>query len=258
MVMRWVAVGATLLLQLLLVTLSALWAAAAAAEPGSGPRETVDQTFTTVRPNTPTGGSFSASFHAAGDPQGTPPFQTRMVVHPPRGMRYDTSVPDRCTAPDIQLEIMGPAACPRGSRLGGGTIEGLVLAPFAHFVLDHYHHRVYVLNNTNEEIVLIESEGFTVVRGHLSPDGTMDFTQPTCFPVPPVGGCLDNYVIQLKNAIAMAPYTKTSGGRLRSYATTPPRCPTRHYWRTTVQFWWSDGSTDTVVTKQACRAGNSG
>ena len=260
MVNRQLLLRAGLLLLVQLTALAAVWPAGALAEPGSGPRETVDRTFTTMRPDSPTGGTFSASYHAAGDPQGNPPFLRRMVMHLPRGMRFDTSVPDRCTASDVQLEIMGPAACPAGSRLGGGTVEGLVLTPFAHdIVLDHFRHPVHLLNNTNEEIILIESEGFTVVRGHLSPDGsTWDYTQPTCFPAPPVGGCLDDYVLQLKNSVATAPYTRISGGRLRSYATTPAKCPESHYWRTTVQFWWGDGSADSVVSRQPCRPGRSG
>jgi hypothetical protein len=251
--MRHPILRAALLVQLL-CALSALLLAGAAAKPGSGPRETVDQRFTTKRPNSPTGFSFAAGYHAAGDEHGNPPVMRRMVVYPPRGLRYDTSVPDRCSASDIALQIMGPAACPAGSRLGGGTVEGLILMPFAHqFVFDHFKHKVYVLNNANEQIVLIESEGFTVVRGEIRPDGSIDWVLPACFPSPPVGECVDDYITQLKTSTTLAPYTRTSRGRLRSYATTPPKCPARGYWRTRVRFWWADGSLDRVVTRQPCR-----
>jgi hypothetical protein len=50
--MRHRGVRVWLLVQLL-AALSALWAAGAAAESGSGPRETVDQTFTTTHPSSP-------------------------------------------------------------------------------------------------------------------------------------------------------------------------------------------------------------
>src|SRR4051794_3243056 len=72
---------------LLLCVLCALLPAGASARPVSGPRETVDQTFTTPRPHTPAGAAFSATYHAAGNPQGNPPFLKRMIFDLPRGMR---------------------------------------------------------------------------------------------------------------------------------------------------------------------------
>jgi hypothetical protein len=251
--MRHPVLRAGLLVQLL-CGLSALWASGAAAQPGTGPHETVNQRFTTTRPSAPTGLSFTGTYHAAGNTEGNPPFMRRIVFYPPRGMRYDTSVPKRCSASDIELRVMGPAACPAGSRLGSGTVEGLILMPFAHdVVFDHFKHNVEILNNTNEQILLIKSEGYTVVRGHIRPDGSMVWNTPACFPTPPVGNCVDDYVLQLKSSTVLPPYTRTSHGRVHSYATTPPRCPARGYWRTTVRVGWTDGSADSVVTRQPCR-----
>jgi hypothetical protein len=233
--------------------LCAVCAATAPAQPTTGPRETVDQRFTTTRANSPTGGGYTGVYHAAGDPQGNPPYLRRMVFYPPPGMRYDTSVPERCTAPDAQLEVMGPDACPAGSRLGGGTTEGLFFEPIRHdFVFDHFQHTLDVLNNANEQILLVKSEGFTVVRGRLRPDGSFEFDPPTCFPAPPTGRCVDDYILQLKSSTFLAPYTTTSRGRVRSYATTPPTCPAEGSWSTTLRFWWADGSVDRVVSKQPC------
>src|SRR5689334_13096825 len=130
-------------------------AAPAVAEPGSGPRETVDQSFTATTPATPTGLHFSSSYHAAGDPSAPPPAMERMVFYPPRGFRYDTAVPGQCTATDAQLELQGPAACPSDSHIGDGTTEGLFLYPFAHdYVFDHFTHHLDVMNNANEQIML--------------------------------------------------------------------------------------------------------
>jgi hypothetical protein len=235
--------------------LCSLWVGAAAAEPASGPRENVDESFTTTAPGAPTGVGYTGSYHAPGDDSGNPPYMRRMVFFPPRGMRFDTSVPDRCTASDLELELRGPAACPAGSRLGEGRAEGLFFQPVTHsFLVDHYDHHVDVLNNTNEQILLVESEGFTVVRGKIRRDGSIEFRSPTCFPAPPVGGCADDYILQLKSSTTQPPYTKTtSRGRVRSYATTPPRCPARGYWQTKIGFWWADGSVDRVVSRQPCR-----
>jgi hypothetical protein len=237
----------------LLWALSALSPAVAAAQPGSGPRATVDQRLTTKHPSSPAGVSYTASYHAAGNAHGNPPPMRRMVFYPPHGLRYDTSVPARCSAPDPELEVMGPDACPPGSRLGGGTVEGLFFVPFAHnLVFDHYKHTVDVMNNTNQQVVLVKSEGFTVVRGQLRPDGSMEFTPTMCFPASPTGKCADNYIIQLASSNVLPPYKRIVGGHVRSYVTTPAKCPARGYWRTTVKFWWANGAVDSVVTRQPC------
>jgi hypothetical protein len=176
-----------------------------------------------------------------------------MVIHPPPGMRYDTAVPDQCTASDGDLSFRGPAACPPGSRLGDGSTTGELQFPVANgFVLDRYWHRVYVLNGVNEQIVLVESEGFTVVRGKFRPDGAIDWDLPTCFPTLPGSDCIDEHLVQLTTSTMLPPYTESSDGRVRSYATTPPNCPDTGAWQTTVELTWSDGSVDDVVTTQPC------
>jgi hypothetical protein len=181
-----------------------------------------------------------------------------MIFYPPRGMRYDTSVPARCSATDVQLQVLGPDACPAGSRLGGGTVDGIFYEPIGHsFVFDRYHHTVDVMNNANEQIVLVKAEGYSVVRGRVRPDSSIEFNPPTCFPTPPTG-CFDDYILQLKASTVLPKYTKTSHGFVRSYATTPPRCPTTGLWRSTIKIWWGDGAVDSVVTKQPCTRPRSG
>src|SRR5947209_3303577 len=104
-----------------------------------------------------------------------------MVFYPPPGMRYDRTVPAQCSAPDPELEVFGPAACPPGSQLGAGTTEGLFFAPVTHsFVFDHYTHSMDVFNSPDGEIRLIKSEGYTVVHGRARPDGSIEYDSPTC------------------------------------------------------------------------------
>lgn len=242
------------LLVCLLLALSGIWAAGATAEPVSFPRGTVDHTFTTTSPGSPTGISHSAKFHAAGDEQGNPPYSPRVTFHPPVGFRFDTGVPDQCTASDFELQLRGPEACPPGSRLGQGTVEGIVQSPFADEIeFQHFTLPEYLLNNAGEQIVLVESDlGYTVTRGKFLPDGSIYFVHPTCFPVPPTG-CLDDNVLVLSDALMFPPYTKATPDGVRSYATTPPRCPAGGKWTFTIDYYWSDGSVDNVVTKQPCR-----
>ena len=232
---------------------SLLVTSAVAAQPGTGPREKVNQRFTTRHPGSATGLSLTARFHAAGDPKGPPPYLERMVFNPPGRMHYDTSVPEQCSAPDAELRVMGPGACPAGSLIGSGTTEGLLQVPVGSgFTFDHFHHHVYLMNNANEQILLIHSEGYTVVRGEIRPNGSSVWNTPTCFPAPPTG-CVDDNVLQLKSSTAIAPYKRTVGGHVKSYATTPGKCPRRGYWRTKVRLRWSNGKVDHVVSKQPCR-----
>jgi hypothetical protein len=234
--------------------IGALWTASAVAQPASGPRETVDQEFTTTSPATPTGLKFTATYHGAGDPSGNPPFMRRMVFDPPGTMRFHTGVPPQCAASDPELQLLGPDACPAGSVLGTGTAEGLILEPVAHdFVFDHFKHDLYVVNGRRQQIVLIKSEGYTVLRGRIRDDGSQVFTPPTCFPAPPTGRCVDDYVVQLGTSTDLPEYTRMIDGKIRSYATTPSTCPDGGYWRTRIHFDWSDGARDSVVSRQPCQ-----
>src|SRR5436190_1983975 len=156
-----------LLMQLLLAAAVA-WPVSVAASPASGPHETLDNRYTTTEPNAAAGFDFTGSYHAAGDPAGNPPYMRRMVFYLPPGLRYDTSVPKRCAASDLELATFGTAACPSGSRLGGGTSTTSFLGFTSTTSVDF-------LNNTDEQIILARSPGLsTVSRGRISPDGSVD------------------------------------------------------------------------------------
>jgi len=220
------------------------WPAAAAAEPVSFPHGTIDQEFTVAQPGAATGSSFTGSYHAADDPNGDPPYMRRMTFYPPAGTRYDTTVPKRCRASDEELELGGPAACPEGSRLGGGTATGKFMGSVNTLPVD-------VFNNTGEVIMVISSPGvFTVSRGKLGADGTTEFSSPTCYPSVSVAGCPVDNALQLGSTVTMPAYVRDG----RSYLTAPPECPASGYWDSTVRFWWADGTEDTVPMQQACAA----
>jgi hypothetical protein len=235
-----------LLIQLLLVS-SSFALGSAAAEPVSGPRETLDYRLTTTHTSAPAGWAFTGTYHAEGDPNGLPPYMRKMKSYHPPGMRIDTSVPGRCSASNLELAVRGADACPADSRLGGGTtwisFMGGVPRPAA---LD-------LFNNTNEQIIVGRSPGLaTIARGRIYPDGSVEYASPTCYPsVPPLGCPVDN-ALQVKSAITVPLYTRSVGGQVRSYLTTPPECPAAGYWETPVRFWWADGAVDTVVTRQSC------
>ena len=235
------------LIQVMLV-LAIVAPAPAAATPVSGPRETVDSRLTTKRPNAAAGFRYTGRYHAAGDPNGDPPYMRKMVSYNSKGLRYDTSVPARCSATDLELALRGMDACPPGSRIGGGTAKGKFMG-FPPTTLD-----VDVVNNTGEQIIILRSPVFaTVARGRIHPDGSVEFASPTCFPALQPPGCPVDNALQLGSDITVPPLTRSSNGIRRSYLTTPPYCPASGYWRTPIRFWWADGAVDTVVTRQRCK-----
>src|SRR5439155_8135456 len=125
-------------------------------------------------------------------------------------------------------------------RLGGGQLMGLWLGRFrSTFQMDMF-------NNTGEQVVVARSPMIaTVVRGRVAPDGSsIQWDSPTCWPTPPTG-CQADDALQLGAVQRVPPYTRRVNGRVRSYITTPPRCPRRGYWRTPVRLWWADGTMDT-------------
>jgi hypothetical protein len=218
------------------------WPAHAAAEPVTFAHGTIDQQLSTTQPGSPAGSHFAGAYHAAGDPGGDPPYMRRMTFYPPPGLRYDTSVPGRCTATDAELQVRGPAACPADSRIGGGKVTGKAMGNVT--TLD-----VEVFNNTGEVVMVIASPGlYTVSRGKIGADGSQTFDSPTCFPH--VGGtpCAVDNVVQLGSDVTFPPYVRDG----RSYLTTPPECPASGHWESTVRFWWKDGTEDTVVLRHPC------
>ena len=231
-----------------LLSVLAFAAAPAMAGSGSGPREDIEQSLTTTAPNAPTGLNWTGRYHAAGDPSQPPPPMRKMVFYSAPGMTINTNVPEKCTATDAELSLRGPAACPPGSKLGQGTADGIFYYPFSDQVFDQFHHNLYIFNNTNEQILLVESEGYTVQRGIVHPDSSIEFNTTTCFPASPTGQCPDDYIVQLGSTSAVPAYTNAAG----SYATTPPTCPRSKYWTSSVSFWWTDGSQDNVTTPLPC------
>jgi hypothetical protein len=218
------------------------WPVCAGAEPVSGPHGTIEMTGTTTQPGAPTGTSYTGTYHAAGDPNGDPPYMRGMTFYPHPGSRYDTSVPGRCTASDAQISLQGPAACPSDSRLGGGTAQGKFMGQTSTV-------NISMFNNTAEVILIIATPGvYTISRGKLAADQSLTFESPTCFPSVNLAGCPVDNALQLGSHMVVPPYVRDG----RAYLTTPPTCPASGYWENPIAFWWADGSRETMVTKLPC------
>lgn len=219
---------------------------AAAAEPARFAHGTIDQTLTTTKPGAPTGFHFVGTYHAAGDPDSPPPYMRAMTFYDPTGSHFDTSVPERCTASDYELATAGAAACPEGSRLGGGTTDVLFMGTFPNTV------EIDVFNNAGEQIMVARSPLLaTVTRGRIRPDGRVEYASPTCYPS--YAGCPVDNVLQLRSKITVPPYVRSVDGRRRSYRTTPPKCPKSRRWEPIIRLWWADGTEDAVTIRQRCK-----
>jgi hypothetical protein len=216
------------------------WPGGAAAEPVSFTHGTIDHQFTAQQPGAPTGSSFKGTYHAANDPSGDPPYMRGMTFNPPAGFRYDTSVPERCTASDLQLQLEGAGACPEGSRLGGGEAYGKFMGQASTLVVE-------VFNNEGEQVMLIHTPLIrTVSRGRFGDDGSITFQSPTCYPA--LVTCPADTALQMGSSVSMPPYVRDG----RAYTTMPPKCPKSGSWQSRVRFWWADGTDETVVTKHPC------
>lgn len=216
--------------------------AVAGAGTASFPHGTVEMTGTTTQPGTPTGTTFTATYHAAGDPNGDPPYMRRMkfLAHP--GSRYDTSVPGRCTASDAEIALRGPAACPADSRLGAGSATGKLGGRVSSPRMDLY-------NNTDEQILIISTPGvYSISRGKIGADQSLTFEPPTCYPNVSVAGCPVDNALNLGTHMVLDNYVRDG----RGYLTTPPTCPESGYWENGMEYWWADGSHDTMVIKMPC------
>ena len=206
------------------------------------PHGTVDNRWTTTAPGAPTGFTYVGRYHAAGDPAGDPPYMRRMTSYAPPGLRYDTSVPERCTAGDFQLALQGPAACPDGSRLGRGTADGKFLGSPSTLELD-------LFNNTGEIVMLARTPFLaTISRGRIQPDSSVEWSTPTCYPSINLAGCPADSALQVGSNVQVPPYVRGE----RSYMTTPRRCPRSGRWRQPIRFWWADGTSDLVITRHPC------
>jgi hypothetical protein len=223
----------------------ALPAAPASAEPVSFAHGTLEQQLTTTKPNSPTGWKYDGRYHAAGDPSQDPPYMRRMTFYPPPGQRYDFSVPEQCTASDLELQLRGPSGCPAGSRVAGGVAYGKFMGESTELPVD-------VFNNEREQVMVVSTPLVpTVIRGEFGDDGSITYESPTCFPALPPGCPIDT-ALQTGSSVSGQPVTRVIDGVRRSYITTPAKCPKSSHWSGMIHFWWADGTEDDVAVKQPC------
>jgi hypothetical protein len=215
----------------------------------SGLRQTFAASFTTGHGASPTGFRESIDYANPDDPSGKPWAVQRIAVALHPGARIDTSVPEQCKAADSELMLQGAAACPPGSRVGGGEVDvdaGMAAGPIPRVI----HSRATFFNNDHQLILFTESvntPGAPVRTAGRVAVGERTFTNEVppipAFPPP------DPFLAVKRVRIVL---DSISTGPGRSFITTPATCPATHSWSTAATFSYRDGVTQTVSAASPC------
>jgi hypothetical protein len=225
-----------------LAALFSLAVVAASAADTTGSRQSAELTFGKKRPGVGTGLFVGIDYVNPANPSAKPPAVRRVVIQPAQGARFDTSVPDLCTATDAQLTALGESACPAGSKVGEGvvTVDTGIPGPGRFVTAD-----VDFLNNTNQLIYVNTVRGTlarTIIRAQVSPSQIV--TDAGMLPgTPPDGGAIDTVDVHFPPIVR--------GGR--AYVTTPPSCPRSRFWVNRMTFTYADGVQQSVDSTSPCK-----
>jgi hypothetical protein len=229
-------------LPLLAAVLALAAAAPLALAQGEGAYQTSSYTLSQKAPGKSASEHFVFDYADPADPAGKPPAVRKVTTILPKGARYDTSVPEACTASDAELTLSGGAACPEGSAIGGGviTVDTGAEGPGRFVTAD-----VEFFNNTNEFIYVNTVRGTTartIIRAEVT--DRLTITEAGMLPgTAPDGGAID------KVDVTVAGVHNERG----NYITTPQRCPRDRTWTARVRFEYDGGISQTVPTDNPCR-----
>lgn len=213
--------------------------ASAAAQ--SADRQQANARFTTTRPNSPTGDTFTLTVRDPANPAGKPPRVTRIVTIAPPGSPTDPTALPHCTASDAELMALGDAACPANSLDATGVAEfatGLA-GPAGTFTLDLHSfyngHGLSAVATPRGTVVHFASHTeFTGPGGEMA---VTDFA-----PLP--GGPPDGQSV-LRHTELVAPVHG-------NFFKTPPTCPASGHWTFRIVVTYADGVTQETPSDSPC------
>ena len=222
--------------------LAASAAAAAAPVAHAGPRVDYQQVFTTPVPGQSAGVDTRLLYKNPNDPKAKPIPVRREIFTFPEGTVFDgAGVPD-CTAPDLELQLMGDAACPPESRViysdGDTSVAGF----------DDSEQKLIVngYDLPNGARIIGTAEG-TPIHGvaHITNKGRVVTVDLPRSPGGPPDG--ESAIRRVHN---ISPQSDVDG---HAYTRTPPTCPASGVWRFEAQFVFSDGATEADSYDMPCR-----
>lgn len=241
--------GHTALLGVIALTVAAIGAPSLAdAQMDSGDRQASSFTFDQERPDRPSALRLKIDYVNPDDPDAKPFAVQTVVEELTRGARIDTSVPERCSASNVQLMAQGEAACPPGSRVGGGQVDLDTGIPGPSRIVEN---DVTQFNNEDELILLFEPEGGAGARAvsRAPIDGGRKITAES----PPIpGGPPDGFAAIKRVRLTLERISVGDGDARRSYVTTPGTCPADEAWKNTIGFTYRDGVTQTERSPSPC------
>lgn len=222
---------------------SAAFAAAALAPVAyAGPRVDYKQVFSTPVPGQSAGTDTQLLYKNPNDPNAKPIPVRREIFTFPEGTVFDgAAVPD-CTAPDVELQLMGDAACPAESRVifsqGDTSMAGF----------DDSEQKLDVngYDDANGARVIGTAEG-TPIHGvaHVTNKGRVATVDIPFSPGGPPDG--ESAVRRVHN-ISLP---RELGGH--AYIRTPPTCPAGGVWHFDAQFVFADGATEPDSYDMPCQ-----
>ena len=108
---------------IVLVALSVAAAAGLPAAAHAGARADYEQTFSTPIPGVSAATDTRILYKHPDDPEAKPIPVRREVFTFPKGTKFDGSVVPDCTASDLELQLLGVAACPPRAGLAAGPTK---------------------------------------------------------------------------------------------------------------------------------------
>jgi hypothetical protein len=195
--------------------------------------------FASKKPGTHTAMTLFIRYTKPGHPHAKPPAIRRIQIDAPAGTGFHSSRVPVCHASDAEVMLLGPSACPSGSRIGGGTIT--VITGFGP-PIDPFVSPTPVFNDGRGwlEISQTPSAPITIAITRLTVTGSRISGNIAAAP----GGPPDN-----QSAVSTVDLSFPAS---TGYITTPPTCPVGGKWVTTGTFTFADGTTQIVRGDTPC------
>jgi hypothetical protein len=204
----------------------------------SGPSEVI-LGFALASPAVATNLAVDVTYRSPADPEAKPPAATLARLELPVGTRFNNDSVPVCTASDVQLRLLGRAACPAGSKVGGGQLVGMTGLP----VPDDRLVADVVGYNTGDGVAMVAfvpNTSVVVAIDRASTQGNVFTARPPLIP----GGPPDLYT-----AIRTINLVFPAG---TGFVTTPDRCSADRRWDYSATLGFADGTTQTATGVIPC------
>ena len=199
---------------------------------------TLQITYSSQTPNSPSGIDGLATWSDPGEPAGKPKEidKIKIVFHP--GTRLDTAALPYCKASDTTVQRLGLRACPRSTRLGTVVAKG-VISTGAQF------DPVATLFNARRHIIVVVRLGGRTLTNFRDDVGRRSITINAKIP-------MGIALIRFQPHVPV--HVRKRGKHRRAYMRTPPTCPPSGVWTTTATFSYRDGTSQILTTTSPCRS----